>query len=93
MLHRINPVTAATTRIGLFGFNAPEGDLAIHPGTGVLFDTSSTTDDSLITIDPATGTATIIGRSAPPGATRRDWRSAATTRSLALRFGMGRRTN
>ena len=67
-LYKIDPTTAVATLVGpiLIG-GSPVGltGLAFHPATGVLYGATSndgpSPDHALITIDPATGAATLIG--------------------------------
>ncbi|MBC7855334.1 MAG: hypothetical protein IAF94_18045 [Pirellulaceae bacterium] len=62
-LYTVNTTTGATTSLGPIGF-AVTG-LAVHPGTGVLYGSTSSNSPlnprSIITIDKTTGAGTLVG--------------------------------
>jgi hypothetical protein len=88
-LYSINSTSGAATQVGLLGINSPEGGLAFHPTTGVLFGVSSTLTDTLLTIDTTTGVATAI---APLGSAGRDVSGLAFNASGTL-YGAAFRDN
>ncbi len=102
VLYTVDPATAASTVVGptripnFIGFS-PIGltGLAFHPTTGVLYGATvnsgpSTNLHSLVTIDKATGTATLIGQMVDPvgdiafdaGGTLYGWQAGGTQKSL-----------
>ena len=61
-LYTLDPATGAATFVGPLGMSAPEGGLAIQPGTGTLFGVRSVQgEDALLTIGTASGAATVVG--------------------------------
>ncbi len=68
-LYTIDPATAVPTTVGPIGYALTA--LAFHPITGVLYGatTNNSADDprSLVTVDPDTGAATLIGELDPGG--------------------------
>jgi hypothetical protein len=97
-LYTVNPATGAATVVGptLIG-SSPIGltGLAFHPTTRVLYGATvnsgpSTNLHSLVTIDPATGAATLIGSMLDPvgdiafdaGGTLYGWQAGGTPKSL-----------
>lgn len=68
-LYTINPTTSASTFVGpiAIGGTTQVGvtGLAIHPLSGVMYGVTTEETTRLITIDPATGNATVIGDVSP----------------------------
>ncbi|MDJ0848631.1 MAG: hypothetical protein QNK04_09660 [Myxococcota bacterium] len=68
-LYTLNRSDGSATLVGPLGLRAPEGGLIFQPGTGTLYgvNASISTADELLTIDPTTGAATVVGDLGPEG--------------------------